>query len=490
MARRANAQARAGEYVIDYTPTPKQAMFHATQADIVLYGGAAGGGKSKACVMDAFARCMAWPGSHAYLFRRTYPELRDTLIAEAIASVPQGLGRYNAASHDLMLPGGSVMHFRACQRPDDVHKYQGAQIHWLYMDELTHFEQGVFDYLRTRVRAVKSLGLTPVVRCTSNPGGAGHSWVKTFFVDPVAPGEMQHTRVYSRALNKWQERTVQYIPALATDNPHLSDDYIFELEQKPEKLRRALLEGCWDAFEGQVFVEWTDDAEHYADRRWTHVIDPFPIPAHWRRYRSFDFGYSKPFSVGWWAVDEDGVLYRYRELYGCPKGQANVGVQWTPDEIAEQIRAIEDAAGERNVQGVADPSIWDSSRGVSVAEQMGRHGVYFVPGDNARMAGKMQVHYRLAFDREGYAQLYVTSNCREFIRTLPALAHDERRVEDIDTDGEDHIYDETRYMCMSRPIPARACVSRPRGFVTAYGDRPFDPLPTPGTTAQMMTERW
>ena len=160
-------------YEIDYKPTRKQRMFHASRADEVLYGGAAGGGKSKACVMDAFMRCMKWPGSQAYLFRRTYPELRDTLIGEALSSIPSGLGRYNSSAHDYALPNGSALHFRSCPRPADVYKYQGAQIHWLYMDELTHFEQGVYDYLRTRVRAVKSLNIVPVVRATSNPGGAG-----------------------------------------------------------------------------------------------------------------------------------------------------------------------------------------------------------------------------------------------------------------------------------------------------------------------------
>ena len=266
----------------------------------------------------------------------------------------------------------------------------------------------------------------------------------------------------------------------------MSEDYIFELEQKPVKLREALLEGKWDAFEGQVYEEFADDPRHYADHRWTHVIDPFVIPAHWRRYRSFDFGYTRPFSIGWWAVDEEGTLYRYRELYGCPKGQANVGVKWTPGEIAEQIRAIESAAGETGVIGVADPSIWDASRGQSVAEQMMAKGVTFMPGDNARLAGKMQIHYRLAFDAHGYAGMYVCSNCREFIRTLPALSYDERRVEDIDTEGEDHIYDETRYMCMARPIAARASAPKPHELIDANGDAPFDRV----VRAHKTTEEW
>ena len=461
-------------HISQYEPTPKQRLFHSSRADELLYGGAAGGGKSRACVQDAFARCLRWPGSHAYMFRRTYPELRDTLISEALSIVPDQVGHYNASAHDMLFKNGSAMHFRACHRPDDVYKYQGSQIHWLYIDELTHFEQSVYEYLRTRVRAVKSLGLTPVVRCTSNPGGPGHSWVRAWFIDGGEPLKIRRRRVYSAALNAWQTRTVQYIPALATENPHLSRDYIFELEQKPEKLRRALLEGNWDAFEGQAFTEWSDDPAHYGDRRYTHVIDPFDIPAEWPRYRSFDFGYTRPFSVGWWAVDERGALYRYRELYGCPPGSANVGLRLTPCEIARRIRETERAAGEYRVTGVADPSIYDVSRGESVAEQMAREGVYFTPGDNNRLAGKMQLHYRLRFDGDGLPGLYVFNTCREFIRTLPALCYDRVRVEDVDTSGEDHIYDETRYMCMARPINARPAVERRTGIITALGERPFD----------------
>ncbi len=441
---------------LDYRPTEKQKLFHKSDADEVLYGGAAGGGKSKAVVMEALMRCLTHPGTEAYLFRRTLRELDDTLVAEALRSVPSLLGKYSASTHDFRLINGSVMRFRYCAGEKDRMRYQGAEIHWLFIDELTHFEQGTYDYLKTRLRARKELGIRPVARATSNPGGPGHAWVKKYFVDAGEPGKILTRRVRSTVLMKEETRTIQYIPARATDNPHISEDYIFELEQKPRALREALLLGRWDAFEGQVFCEFTDDPAHYADRRYTHVIPAFEIPPEWPRYRSFDFGYAKPFSVGWWAVDCDGIAYRYREWYGAEG--ANEGVRISPSEIGRGIRRIEQAAGEEHVRGVADPSIWDASRGESVAEQIEREGVYFVPGDNARLSGKMQLHNRLEFDGEGIPRLYVFDCCRAFRRTVPALCYDPARCEDVDTRGEDHVYDETRYFLMERPLSAE----RPR----------------------------
>ena len=436
---------------LDYVPTEKQAMFHRSSADEVLYGGAAGGGKSKACVMEALMLCLEHKGSHAYLFRRSYPELRDTLIAEALRSIPEALGRYSSVTHDIVLKNSSVLHFRYCASITDVTKYQGVEIHWLFIDELTHFERGIYDYLKTRLRAPKSLGIKPLVRCTTNPGGIGHGWVKAYFIDNGEPFEIRKNTVFSRTLNSEVVRTVQYIPAYATDNPHISNDYIFELEQKPEKLKKALLFGQWDAFEGQVFTEWRDDKENYETRRYTHVIKPFDIPMHWQRFRSFDFGFSRPFSVGWWAMDNDGRLYRYRELYGCT-GTPNEGVKLSPKEIAQKIADIERENGERDIIGIADPSIFEESRGESIAMQMESYGVYFTKGDNTRIAGKMQVHLRLKFDEDGLPMVYVFNTCRDFIRTMPDLVYSNKNPEDINTDGEDHIYDETRYMFMDRPI--------------------------------------
>ena len=241
-----------------------------------------------------------------------------------------------------------------------------------------------------------------------------------------------------------------------------------ELEQKPKALREALLLGKWDAFDGQAFPEFVDDPAHYEDGLYTHVIKPFKIPWHWTRVVSFDHGYTRPFSFGVWAVDEEGRVYRYKELYGCVPGEANVGVTCPPGEIARQLADLMEPEFVEgiHVSGIADPAIWDRSRGLSVEEQIRKvfNGVIFMKGDNTRLPGKMQLHERLKFDEEGRPMLYVFENCRDFRRTIPALVYDARRPEDIDTAGEDHIYDETRYFLMSRPIAPRKRSAGPRGL--------------------------
>ena len=272
------------------------------------------------------------------------------------------------------------------------------------------------------------------------------------------------------------DETRVFIPASVFDNKELlrnDPEYLASLSMLPTAEKKALLYGDWNSFTGQVFTEWRDDPEHYCDRRWTHVIAPFEIPRHWEIVRGFDFGYTRPFSVGWYAVDTKGCIYRIREYYGCTD-KANEGIRLEPSVIAENIRKIErddpNIRG-RNVYGVADPSIFDKSRGESVADLMTRSPNFIIwsPGDNARISGKMQYHNRLAFNSDGEAMFYCFNTCREFIRTIPALMYDEKNVEDIDTTMEDHIYDECRYVLMEHPIAAPV----KRGEIPA-GDDPLE----------------
>lgn len=234
-------------------------------------------------------------------------------------------------------------------------------------------------------------------------------------------------------------------------------DYIRQLEALPPKIREAWLNGSWDIYEGQFFEEFRDDPEHYEDHRWTHVIEPFDIPAGWTIYRSYDFGYSRPFSFGWWAVDEDDTAYRILELYGCTK-TPNEGVKWTADEQFKKAKEIETThpwLKGKHIHGVADPAIWEASHGESIEETAMRYQLYFDKGDNKRIPGWMQMHYRLSFDVNGYAKMYFFKNCKAIIRCMPLMMYDETHVEDLDTTLEDHCLDDARYFCMTRPIAPR-----------------------------------
>lgn len=453
-------------FKIDYVPTAKQAMYHKSPADELLYGGAAGGGKTAATVHEAFKLALSHAGIQVYVFRRTYPELDKAVVFEA-RKWYTGIGKYNKSDHVWTLPNGSAIWFCHCHNASDRHIYQGAEMQVLFIDELTHFTKEIYDYLRTRLRAAKKLNFSPRTRLTSNPGGIGHAWAKQEYAD-LEPYKLHRYEVHSKATGKTKIFTRQYIRALVTDNPHIDDNYIFELERKPPALRKALLEGLWDSFEGQVFFEWVNDSEHYADRKHTHVITPFTMPSTWPRYRSFDWGYMRPFSVLWWAVDPDNRCYLYREWYGST-GEADVGLKLPSQQIAAGIKEREQNDG--RVIGYADPAIWNASTGESIADQLARCGVYFNPGDHDRMAGKMQLHNRLAFDEDGVPMLYVFSTCKDFIRTIPALVYSQIKVEDVDTKGEDHIYDAARYFLMTRPIGRKESALRDPDAPPEYDDQ-------------------
>ena len=426
--------------------------------------------------MDAFFRCLKNPGTTAVVFRRSYGELEDTDIKEAQSSYPEKLATYNAGRHEFRLINGSKILFRHCENEADRFKYSGIEIQFLYFDELTSFEQTIYDFLKTRLRAKKSLGVVPIVRSASNPGNIGHGWVKKMFVDAAPYMEIKEQRVYSETLHKERVTRTQYIPSRAIDNPYITEDYIFELESKPEALRRSLLEGHWDAFEGMVFTEWKDDKAHYKDQLYTHVIDPFPIPMDWPHYFGFDHGYSKPFACGWYAMGPDGTMYMYKEWYGCKAKQANVGVELTPTQIADGILEREEEEIRNNVRilRTADPAIFDKSRGYSVSDQMapgylGRpNGVLFNKGDHSRIPGLMQIHERLRFRENGKPLFQVFNTCTEFLRTFPTLPYSQKKPEDVDSDAEDHHYDQFRYVAMDHPVAATK--KPPREY------KPFDPF--------------
>lgn len=447
-----------------WSPQPKQRMFQQRPEYEALYGGAAGGGKSDALLTEAL-RQVHIPHYRGIIFRKTYPQLTD-LIDRSRELYTKAFPRaaYNSTAHCWSFPSGAKIFFGNLPRDEDRFNYQGKHYDFVAFDELTQFTWVQYSYLMSRNRP-NGPGTRVYMRATANPGGIGHGWVKDRFVTAAVPMTTMWETYEVRkpdGTTAEMKRDRIFVPSTVFDNQALLDNdpnYLANLAMLPEAEKNALLYGSWDSFDGQVFREWRNDPDHYDDQRWTHVINPFPIPVHWRIYRGFDFGYAKPFSVGWYAADPDGRLYRIKEYYGCT-GTPNTGIKLNPAEIAAEIKRIEDedqTLRGRNVIGIADPSIFDESRGESIAAMMERspHFVYWSGGDNTRIAGKMQFHYRLAFDAEGLPMFQTFHTCKHFIRTIPALVYDDKHVEDIDTDQEDHIYDECRYVLMENPIAPR-----------------------------------
>lgn len=464
-----------------WTPQPKQAIFMSRFEDEALYGGAAGGGKSDSLIMEA-TRQVDIPYYRGLIVRRTFPQLED-LIGKSLRLYPRAFpgAKYNDSKHVWHFPSGAVIIFGSMPHEKDKYNFQGKPYDFIGMDELTQFTFEMYDYLVHSRNRPNGPGTRVYARFTANPGGVGHGWVKERFITAAPPGTTIWRRVKvdtpTGTVEKWSSRV--FIQSTVFDNKILlqnDPDYITRLASMPEANRNALLYGDWDSFSGQVFVEWRNDPSHYQDRRFTHVIAPFRVPDTWAIWRAFDWGYSRPFSVGWYAVDHDKRLYRIRELYGCT-GTPNTGVKWEPAKVAAEIRRIE---GEdpnlkgKTIHGIADPAIFNDSGTESVESIMSRCGVYWSPGDHDRIAGKMQIHHRLAFDDNGIPLLYVFNTCKHFIRTVPNLVYDETDVEDVDTDGEDHIYDELRYVCMEYPIAPRPQIIKPA--------KPYDPLSTENQT--------
>ena len=446
-------------------PSPKQMLFLTDRHKYVCFGGARGGGKSWAVRVKAVMLCEKYPGIICCIVRKTYPELRENHIRQLKAMLKCGsseqLASYNDSEKKITFPNGSVILFRYLDTESDEGRFQGTEVDVLFIDEATQQPEQRWDILRACLRGVNQFPKRVYITC--NPGGVGHEWVKRIFIDRRFKPE-----------EKPEEYT--FIQSLVTDNKALmreQPDYLDQLKSLPPKQREAWLYGNWEIFEGQFFEDFRLEPDMIAaeaagcklsreelrkQRRWVHVIEPIDLShgeaRKWTILRSYDFGYGKPFSCAWWAVDYDGVLYRILELYGCTQ-TPNEGLRWTPDQQAREIARVEQEhpwLKGKKIEGVADPAIWDASRGESVAETFMRYGVFFTPGDHERIPGWMQCHYRLQFDENGYPRMYVFNTCTAFIRTIPLMMFDEHKVEDLDTDLEDHVADEWRYLCMSRPV--------------------------------------
>lgn len=430
-------------------PNEKQKLFLQATQRYIGFGGARGGGKSWAIRTKAILLAYRYPGIKIMIIRKTYPELRANHIRPLCEILhvndpnpKKRLAKYNDSKKELLFPNGSLILFQYIFNDNDTERMQGTEVDTVFLDEATMQTEERFKKIAACIRGVNDFPKR--LYATFNPGSVGHAFVKRLWID----------RNYNDSENP---DDYVFIQSLVTDNKILMEtnpDYIKQLEALPPKLREAWLNGRWDIFEGQVFEEWKDDPEHYIDRRWTHVIQPFEIPETWRIYRGFDWGYSKPFSVGYYAVDHTGIIYRIAEFYGCT-GTPNEGVKYEPAALAKAIKEIEETEPNlrgRRITGIADPAIFSEEKGESIAQTMERVGVYFEPADHQRLAGLMQCHFRLSFNEHGIPRFYVFNNCKHFIRTIPLLIYDEKKVEDVDTSLEDHIYDEWRYVMMENPI--------------------------------------
>lgn len=393
-------------------------------------------------------------GEHAIglMVRRQRTELVETIERSRALYTPLGW-KFHEQDKSWRAPNGARLRFAYLERDADADAYQGHSYSRVYVEEAGTFPS--YKPIAKLMATLRSGAGVPVgMRLTGNPGGPGHQWVKARYIDPNPAGFEVIT----------DERTGLervYIPSRVGDNRYLGSDYVQRLKAVgSEALVKAWLDGDWSVIEGAFFDEWSYEK---------HVVRPFTIPDDWLRFRSADWGSAAPFSVGWWAVAGDehqieggqtiprGALVRFREWYGA--SAPNVGLKLTAEEVARGIKAKE--AGETIAYGVLDPAAFAVDGGPSIAQMMAREGVSFRPADNKRvsqkgaLSGWDQMRARLKGDLDGRPMLYVFETCKDFIRTVPALQHDPDRPEDVDTDGEDHVADEARYGCMSRPYIPR-----------------------------------
>ena len=416
-----------------------QTNFLAASEREVFYGGARGGGKSYAMLIDPLRYCHK-ENHRALLIRRTMPELRDLINhSQRLYSRAFPGAKWREQEKEWRFPSGAKIEFGYAENMTDALRYQGQSYTWIGIDELPQYPSpDIYNFLRSSLRSVDP-GIPVFMRSTGNPGNIGSQWVREMFVNPGEANKSFNLEVSTPTGVKIITR--RFIPAKLQDNPYLmqTDDYYAMLASLPEVQRKQFLEGDWDAFEDSAFPEFN---------KALHVVDPFEIPKGWQRFRAAAWGYSSPACVLWFAIDYDNNLWVYRELY-TKKITADVFARKTL--IAEKDEYIR--------YGVLDASTWAKRGdiGPSIAETMIREGCRWRPSDRtpkSRISGTLEIHKRLKVsdDKKKEPGLRIFSTCRNLIRTFPLLPLDDNNPEDINTDVEDHAYDALRYGCMSRPM--------------------------------------
>lgn len=433
----------------------------------LLYGGARGGAKTWFLLLDWLEHKRTWGGgAKGMLFRRSYPELAE-IMRRCHKIFPSTGGVWRASEKTwIWVADGSFLCLRHIENVADAEIHQGQEYTWIGGDEIGNYPSPEpIDLLRASMRSGD--GVRSMMRFTANPGGPGHNWLKERYVDPSPPMKIFDGIIeFDDGTKLNVERC--FIPATLDDNPAL-------LEADPEywanvvaaaagnmALLRAWRYGDWDIVAGGMFDDvWLRSA---------HVIKPFPIPASWFVDRSFDWGSSKPFSVGWWAESDGtapagvpqyprGTVIRIAEWYGRQKSRANVGLRLSTPEIAKGIRTREEKLGLKVMPGPADGSIFNADRGVSIGDEFKQKGVKWLEADKrpgSRKTGWERARRMLKAVKDAYVDkvpmeepgLLVFDNCVDFIRTVPILPRDKTKTDDVDTDAEDHIADEVRYRLM------------------------------------------
>ena len=421
------AQEAQEDIIFKANEGPQEDFLAAAETD-VLYGGAAGGGKSYAMLVDPL-RYAHRPAHRGLIIRRSMPELRE-LIDKSRELYPKAFPgcKYKEVEKLWNFPSGAKIEFGFLERDADVYRYQGQAYSWIGFDEITHLPtEFAWNYLASRLRTTDS-SITPYMRCTANPGGAGATWVKKRYIDPQPA---------NTSFEGADGLTRKFIPARLQDNPFLATDGRYEkmLQALPPTQRQQLLEGNWDVAEGAAFTEFNP---------LDHVITPFELPMHWERIKGIDYGYASESACVWGAVDpSDGTLIIYRELY-------RKGLLGT--ELAEMLTNME-LEDPFSVAGVLDTACWSrtGTTGPTVGETLQRAGHKLRRADKNRIQGKIQIHEYLKITQSGRPRIQIFNTCPNLIRELQSIPLDKSNPEDVNTHAPDHAYDALRYLIMSRP---------------------------------------